>query len=105
MKTFIDDLEEYLKNTPKEEVAAAWERTKKYDECSVLFEDLITLSPLKQGDKVTYNNGFSIEKGVVKEVVNENMTRVVYHCNEEWDRYMDYTSALTDNQYLTKGWE
>lgn len=30
---------------------------------------------------------------------------VTYHCDGQWDKYMDYTGALTDLKDLRPGWE
>ena len=66
---------------------------------------------MKVGDKVHYipfkgcDEGL-IENGIVKEIprhTNEAV-RVVYHCDGQWDRYWDYTSALTYIGQLTPGW-
>ena len=34
-----------------------------------------------------------------------NHSRVVYACNDDWDNYHQYTSTLTDNEYLIPGWK
>lgn len=64
---------------------------------------------MKKGDKVHYipfpgATGKSIQNGIIKEVVSTKEVRVVYHCNEEWENYEDYTSALTNVDLLEKGW-
>lgn len=57
-----------------------------------------------KGDKVTYNSGLgSPEPDIVKRVESD-LVWVVYHCNEEWSRYEDYTAALTPLTFLTPGW-
>ena len=47
------------------------------------------------------------ENGIVKEIPsNQNdAVRVVYNCNEEWDHYQKYTSALTELEDLNYGWK
>jgi hypothetical protein len=62
------------------------------------------MNKFKKGDKVTYNNGYKKEKGIVKSISDENNTFVVYHCGEDWKNFMDYTAARTSNVYLTLGW-
>lgn len=71
----------------------------------------MTQEDLKVGDKVYYqpkhyeeNNEF--ENGIVKEIPNhtKDSVRVVYNCGGNWDRYEDYTSALTNLSDLKKGW-
>ena len=65
----------------------------------------------KVGDKVRYQPSHydenKWENGIVKEIPT-NATyyiRVVYHCNNEWKRYQDYTSAMTSLNDLKKGWK
>lgn len=43
------------------------------------------------------------ENGRVK-TIGEFSGFVVYKCNEEWDRYEDYTGQYTDIKDLRKGW-
>ena len=61
------------------------------------------------GDKVHYipfkGAGVSLyENGMVKELVDDESIRVVYHCNDDWNNYKDYTSALTQIIQLRKDW-
>lgn len=64
---------------------------------------------LKVGDLVTYTPGgipelsHLAERGKVKEVL-EDSAFVVYNCNNEWDKWQDYTGVLTSLNALTKGW-
>jgi hypothetical protein len=46
------------------------------------------------------------ENGIVKEIPTHttDYVRVVYKCDQNWDRYMDYTSALTSLTDLKLGW-
>jgi len=69
------------------------------------------MTHLKVGDKVHYIpfNGCpesKYENGIVKEIPDHTTTevRVVYHCAEEWDNYMNYTSALTSVDKLRLSW-
>ena len=65
---------------------------------------------MKVGDKVRYTpQHWGIdewENGIIKEIPEHTPTavRVVYHCDERWDRYMDYTGALTNISDLRIGW-
>lgn len=61
---------------------------------------------LKIGMRVHYTTGHGTkENGIVKSI-NEGRTIafVVYNCNNEWDRYYDYTGAATNIEDLTEGW-
>lgn len=46
------------------------------------------------------------ENGIVKEIPShtDRGVRVVYNCNNEWDRYKDYKSAMTCIEDLNLGW-
>lgn len=56
---------------------------------------------MKEGDKVTYLEGN--EKGIIKEVRGE-FAWVVYKCDNNWDRYFDYTGARCKLTELAMGW-
>ncbi len=58
----------------------------------------------KPGQKVTYKNGHTTEKGIVKTVENGRIYVVYGLSNELWDYYRDYTAALTPEKFLTAGW-
>lgn len=59
---------------------------------------------LNKGDKVTYCPAHGAkEKGIVKEV-RDKIAFVVYHCDNEWDRYEEYTGAATNISDLKLGW-
>lgn len=68
-------------------------------------------SDLKVGDKVHYQPlHYGIgkwENGIVKEIPEHTTeaVRVVYNCNDDWDNYQNYTSALTDLRNLNSGWK
>jgi len=70
----------------------------------------IDVSKIRVGDKVHYQpehyGDDEWENGMVKEVpdFSVDQLRVVYNCNGEWDRYEDYTSALTNIRDLKLGW-
>ena len=62
----------------------------------------------KPGDKVHYTehsgrkpktNG--IVRGLPKE---EGYYFVVFHCNNDWDNYREYSSEYTDGRDLSPGW-
>lgn len=66
----------------------------------------------KIGDKVRYTpfpdcGDSLIENGMVKEIPThtDKEIRVVYHCADEWDNFMDYTSQLTPIDKLELGWK
>lgn len=64
---------------------------------------------LERGDKVCYIpfDGCSedlYENGIVKSV-NESVAFVVYHCNNDWENYMNYTGAATNFNDLKLGWK
>lgn len=61
----------------------------------------------KVGDKVTYVTPHKKEIGIVKEIpiFTKYSVRVVYNCNNDWDNYQDYTSALTNIIDLVPGWD
>lgn len=67
---------------------------------------------LKIGDKVCYQpkhygrEKYYWENGMVKEIPDHTYTavRVVYNCNGEWDRFEDFSGALTQLSDLTLGW-
>jgi len=64
---------------------------------------------MKIGDKVTYipfkGAAESLyEKGIIKSI-QENGVFVVFHCNEDWDNYQDYTGQLCGkHSILCEGW-
>ena len=62
---------------------------------------------MKVGDKVTYvpEHG-NFEEGIIKEMhpaMNDHAW-VVFHCNNDWNDYKNYTGQLTSLTYLRKGW-
>jgi hypothetical protein len=57
-----------------------------------------------KGDKVTYKP--KQEKGIVKSVSDdENIAFVAYHCDGDWDNFMNYTGAATNISDLKLGWD
>lgn len=70
---------------------------------------MIDLSKAKPGQKVHYQPKHygpdEWENGIIKEVpAFANCVRVVYHCGGNWEKYQDYTSALTNVSDLKPGW-
>lgn len=60
---------------------------------------------MKVGDKVTYHSHNKTEKGIVKYPPKHGEVFVVYHCDNNWDEYYNYTAALTSQEDLTMGWK
>ena len=71
---------------------------------------MIDVAKLSLGDKVHYQPKHYGENewgnGVIKEIREEKLDAVwvVYHCAGNWDRYSEYTSALTNLRDLKLGW-
>lgn len=69
------------------------------------------LGLVKVGDKVCYQPSHypenEWENGIVKEIPEHTTTaiRVVYKCEGDWDKFKNYTSALTDIRDLSLGWK
>ena len=63
-------------------------------------------SNLHVGQKVHYLLDDKWENGIVKEIrpTNTEGVWVVYNCADNWDRYQDYTGALTNLRDLKEGW-
>jgi hypothetical protein len=57
--------------------------------------DIKRLNEEDRGRRVEYNNGFKKEIGVIK-LWNENFIFVVFKCNDDWERYMDYNGCATN---------
>ena len=66
---------------------------------------------IKVGNKVRYQPGYygedKWENGIVKEIPTHtnDAVRVVYYCDNDWDNYYKYTSALTDLVDLKLNWK
>jgi len=71
---------------------------------------MIDIATLSVGDKVHYQPDYYVDRwqnGIVKEI-RKSMTDsvgVVYHCDNDWANYQNYTSALTDLRNLKLGWK
>jgi hypothetical protein len=72
---------------------------------------MIDIANLKVGQKVHYRpkhyGSKKWDNGIVKNIRagRHLAVWVVYHCDGKWDRFMDYTGALTDVQDLEMGWK
>lgn len=72
---------------------------------------MITQDQLSVGTKVHYQPAHygedRWENGIVKEIPEhtDSSVRVVYNCNNDWDNYQNYTSAMTDLRDLKLGWK
>lgn len=72
-------------------------------------DEMLDIAELSIGDKVHYQPSHypsnQWENGIVKEILNKmDGVRVVYHCDNDWKNYMDYTGALTSLKDLKLGW-
>ena len=69
---------------------------------------MIDITKLNIGDKVHYkaHENAKEENGIVKAISyhNDKEVWVVYHCNDDWDNFANYTSALTPIDKLNLGW-
>lgn len=66
-----------------------------------------TETTFNEGDKVTYTspNFDKKEFGIIKSISDDGVVYVVYHCNNDWNNYKNYTGVNTDPKYLTKDWK
>ena len=58
---------------------------------------------MKKGDKVNYTP--TNENGIVKLIAHDNACFVVFHCNDDWEDYENYTGQHCRNKDLIKGWQ
>ena len=72
----------------------------------------VDINVLKAGDKVYYQPPYYLENskwsnGVVKRTVIDNpgLIWVVFHCDGQWENFMDYTGQLTPIEHLYLGWK
>lgn len=73
---------------------------------------MIQISKVRVGDKVHYQPEHYVkddkyENGMIKEIPEWSVdsVRVVYNCNEDWENFKNYTSALTNVRDLYPGWK
>jgi hypothetical protein len=45
-----------------------------------------------------------IDNGKIKSFSDSGNPFVVYHCNNEWDKWMDYTGQNTPLDRINEGW-
>lgn len=61
--------------------------------------------PLKAGDYVHYTpDAGPKENGRIKSIGSDGRASVVYKCAGEWDKYQEYTGAVTELNRLSRGW-
>ena len=69
---------------------------------------MIKIGELHIGQKVHYQpehyGDGNWENGLVKELRAPDGVWVVYNCDNEWDRYLDYTASKTRMQDLRLEW-
>jgi hypothetical protein len=73
------------------------------------FEEVITwYQILLLGAKVHYirDDGSLIENGIIARLDNKKpgVAWVVYHCDNKWEEYYNYTAAATPIKNLRLGW-
>lgn len=60
---------------------------------------------MKIEDKVAYiKHDGTFENGMVKSLSDKEHVFVVYHCNDDWYNFQDYTAARTPISQLVIGW-
>ena len=62
------------------------------------------VSDPKPGQRVTYISHNGLERGIVKSTSGPEHCFIVYHCDDRWDRYEEYTAARTRNCDIVDGW-
>ena len=65
------------------------------------------MTKFKEGQKVHYDpiHGSGAQNGMVKSITNnEAGIFVVYHCNDDWKDYRNYTAQLTPAIEVKDGW-
>jgi hypothetical protein len=68
-------------------------------------DDESQLPPLKVGDYVHYiPDAGPKENGRIKSIGSDGRASVVYKCASEWDKYQEYTGAVTELNRLSRGW-
>lgn len=59
---------------------------------------------IKVGDKVHYSPQRGKKENGIAKLVYKRIVFVVYHCNDDWDNYGNYTSQSTEIDDLQLGW-
>ncbi len=68
-------------------------------------DDESQLLPLEVGDYVHYTpDAGPKENGRIKSIGSGGRASVVYKCAGEWDKYKEYTGAVTELNRLSRGW-
>jgi len=67
--------------------------------CGGIMIDVKKLTSKDIGKWVIYKTGFSAERGKIKSW-NDKYIFVVYKCNNEWDRFQDFTASATNPKDL-----
>ena len=62
------------------------------------------MSIFKIGQKVTYTNGQTKQKGIIKAIQNGRIYVVFGLHSEQWAHYQEYTAAFSPERFLTPGW-
>lgn len=58
-----------------------------------------------KGQKVTYLTEYKREHGMIKSLSDDGKAAfVVYHCNNDWEDFENYTGARTNLEDLRDGW-
>ena len=67
---------------------------------------MVNTEGLLPGSTVMYRKASTAapQRGVVKEVIDNQHAFVVYHCNNEWEQFRKYTGQHTNVKYLSEGW-
>jgi len=69
-----------------------------------LRRDIVKKNDFIEGDKVTYISHNKKEHGIVKWFPDNKHAFVVYHCDNNWNNYKEYTAARTETNDLEHGW-
>jgi len=82
----------------------------RYNAPGGLLEESKMITNPKVGDKVHYQPSHYLDNefgnGIIKEAAThkQEAVRVVYKCDNDWDNYTNYSSALTYLKDLKPGW-
>lgn len=60
---------------------------------------IINLTPKDIGTWVEFNDGYKIQKGRIKSW-NDSFIFVVFHCDNNWDDFKNYTGCACKSEYL-----
>jgi hypothetical protein len=65
---------------------------------------MITIDEIKEGDKVHYTTPYGKKTNGIVKTIDEDRVFAVYHCDNRWNDYRNYTAALTQLDHLSLGW-